>query len=713
MLTLGCAVLLALSATLAAGASTGAGATGKRAVARPQASSAPSAPLTLTYQTPWVTPGQPFDLHLRPGTTSVPASSLGVSVSVYSCLSSVSAFDQTVSSTSGPSGEPISSTQTPLAVSALPQSGSGQFDLSMPVQVGQISTATPTGGFVIHLTPAGVQCGAYPSGVYPVRVQLINTSGGAVIGSITTHLVYTESSAGTERLRFAVVLPVDVPMGPSVAPTAGQLLAHPSAALQPTSAAAVAGVSGVVSKIAAHPTVPVTIEASGLTVETQAAVASQLAELATTPGTRQFASAPYAPVDAADLVDAGLTSELSLQVARGSQVLAAHQLVADQTPTADVGNLGAWITNDALDAGTLNSLVADGYSHVVLPDDVVTSPPTDGSTAEPFALGATGKPSVTALASNGDLAARFTGSPGDPVLAAHQLVAELAQMYYEKPNASSPRGVIAVAPSSWSANPAFVDALLGSLADSPIVQAVTTAQLFTTLANPTSCRNGCRLIPPTGGSGLPAKAIRAQHLRVDEFASAAVGVRDLTTQLGDLVLAAESEVLRPGQQSGVLHNAASAMDAQLGQLVIAGDRTITFTSQQGTIPVTIVSTAPYPVTATLTLTSDKLLFKNGATEWTQPTTLAPEHTNVVDVSVRTRVSGLFKVAITLHSPSGALELSSGEVNVRSTATSVVGIVLSLGAIAVLAVWWIRTSRKRRVLRRADALESDGVSPEAP
>jgi hypothetical protein len=155
------------------------------------------------------------------------------------------------------------------------------------------------------------------------------------------------------------------------------------------------------------------------------------------------------------------------------------------------------------------------------------------------------------------------------------------------------------------------------------------------------------------------------------------------------------------------------MDAQLGQLVIAGDRTITFTSQQGTIPVTIVSTAPYPVTATLTLTSDKLLFKNGATEWTQPTTLAPEHTNVVDVSVRTRVSGLFKVAITLHSPSGALELSSGEVNVRSTATSVVGIVLSLGAIAVLAVWWIRTSRKRRVLRRADALESDGVSPEAP
>jgi hypothetical protein len=48
-------------------------------------------------------------------------------------------------------------------------------------------------------------------------------------------------------------------------------------------------------------------------------------------------------------------------------------------------------------------------------------------------------------------------------------------------------------------------------------------------------------------------------------------------------------------------------------------------------------------------------------------------------------------------------LSSGEVVVRSTATSIVGIVLSVGAVVVLAVWWIRTSRKRRVGRRGDDL----------
>jgi hypothetical protein len=47
-------------------------------------------------------------------------------------------------------------------------------------------------------------------------------------------------------------------------------------------------------------------------------------------------------------------------------------------------------------------------------------------------------------------------------------------------------------------------------------------------------------------------------------------------------------------------------------------------------------------------------------------------------------------------------LSSGQVSVRSTATSVVGVVLSLGAVAVLLVWWLRTSRKRRSDRRRQA-----------
>ena len=47
---------------------------------------------------------------------------------------------------------------------------------------------------------------------------------------------------------------------------------------------------------------------------------------------------------------------------------------------------------------------------------------------------------MAAVASSADLTARFTGAPGDPVLAAHQLAAELAQIYFEKPNDITARG---------------------------------------------------------------------------------------------------------------------------------------------------------------------------------------------------------------------------------------------------------------------------------
>ena len=77
---------------------------------------------------------------------------------------------------------------------------------------------------------------------------------------------------------------------------------------------------------------------------------------------------------------------------------------------------GAWITDDGLDAATLAQLAADGYSQVVLPADAASPPrPTNGSTAEPFTLSpAHGLAGDRAVASDADLAARFTGDPGRP-----------------------------------------------------------------------------------------------------------------------------------------------------------------------------------------------------------------------------------------------------------------------------------------------------------
>jgi hypothetical protein len=82
------------------------------------------------------------------------------------------------------------------------------------------------------------------------------------------------------------------------------------------------------------------------------------------------------------------------------------------------------------------------------------------------------------------------------------------------------------------------------------------------------------------------------------------------------------------------------------------------------------------------------------------------------VAVRARTSGVFNVDIVMHSPSYQLELASGQVSVRSTATSVVGIILSLGALTVLVVWWVRTSLRRRRQRRAEGADPTVPAPGA-
>ena len=434
-----------------------------------------------------------------------------------------------------------------------------------------------------------------PSGVYPVRLQLVDTGNGQSVGAFTTHLIFTETPASTQRLRVAVILPIAATLTPATGPDRAQLTARPGAALDQPSAEAVSDITATVATIAeAHPTVPVTLETSPQTVAELAATGHQstvaeLASLADTPQVHEFTSAPYVPVDASDLVGAGLGSELALQVSRGSQVLATY-LPRSATPA-----VSAWISNDGVDAATLSQLETEGYRQLVVPSTSVPEAPTNGSAAEPFPLSPTTGTPVVAVTADADLASRFTGAPGNPVLAASQLVAELAQIYFEKPNDSTPRIVAVVAPTGWSDDPAFVGTLLSALDDNPLVEPVITSDLFGILPT-TACRTACHSVPGPVGNGLPVADIRTQRQRIGGLvaATSTPAARAVTTQLGDLVLAGESEQLRPAQQAGVLHNTDLAVSAQLGQLQVAGGQSITLTSQRGRVPVTIISERAVP-----------------------------------------------------------------------------------------------------------------------
>jgi hypothetical protein len=694
--------------------SLGASAAGPTSAAgTPSAAGSPSSSgsLILSYQSPWVTPAQPFDLKLHTGPGTPSSSDLGVSVAVYSCLSSVSSFDQAVTASS-PSGTPIARTTTPLPWASLHPDLSGGVDLPLGVSTASSASSTittPNPTIAIHSGNGSCQ-----EGVFPVRLQLENTSSGASLASLTTFMVYVPAAA-TQKLRFAMVVPVSASATPAPQPAASSLLANPSAGLTRPSPATLTGINQLVAAMTTTPnvSVPVTVAASAQTLQDLSSGAigphptavSALAQLSDV-GTHQFAPVPYTPVDASALVDAGLGSELTQQLGRGSELLTLDGIVHTTTPPASGGS-APWITNDGLDDNTLAQLATAGYNQLILPPADVSSSPVNGSGAESFNVNSAHGSSLLAITSNADLASRLTAHPGDPVLAASQLIGELAQIYFEYPNLTSARAVVAVPPTGSALNPTMISTLLTDLANNPIVEGVTTATLFQTLSSPAACHGGCKLTSPSSSSGLPAGAIRTQRTRIAGLTSAivpaAAAARTLPLQLDDLVLASESETLKSSQQSSVLHNTSAAINAQLGQFSVSGDQSITLTSRNGQIPVSIASAAPYPVTGTLTVVSDELLFTNGTRRVSRALTLHTA-TNPSYIPVQARTSGEFKLEITFSAPSGGMVITSGVINVRSTATSVVGVVLSVGAVVVLAAWWTRTTFRRRKRRRTDAAE---------
>ncbi|MGC8463282.1 MAG: DUF6049 family protein [Acidimicrobiales bacterium] len=674
---------------------------------------APSGPsLTLVSQSTWVGPGQTFSLELRLGASAPPSSSLGLTLAVYGCLSSVSAFDQALTN-QGPTSAPVARSTSVLPWSSLPSAPGGSpgtIALALPVVAPGVPTSTtapagnaaPVAPFTIVLRSSG--CQAYPDGVYPLRLSLVDTTTGSTVSTLTTDVVYLGTTTGTQRLRVATVVPLAVAQHASGASTSA-VRQDPLAALARLSTSQVDAIKGAVTALGHHPSVATTVALTGQTAQAvldhgaPTLVASLRQVLATS--SHEVPGATYAPLDVPSLVSSGLSGELGAQVSSG------RQAVAGLAPTSSLGASTTFVGSDPLDSSALDALAAVGYTQVVVPGNDVVAPAASrsrpaGSTTTAFTV-STGRASpVTVLPADADLTSRFAGDPGNPVLAAHQLLAELAQVYFEAPNDVTPRGVVALPPPGWLPRGTFLDSLLGGLASDPVVDPVTVSGLLAAVPSPEPCPS-CRLdATGPGGPPLPAASIHKARQRLSSFASALANsgpsAGRLVQHLSDLLLSSEASGLRGYEQDKLVAAANGALDAQLATLAVSGDQSLTLTARKARIPVTIDSAATYPISAVLTLSSDKLIFTNGQTRFSQPVDL-DHSTNVVYVDVRTRVSGEFKVAVEVRSPTGGLVLTDGVLSVRSTATSVVGILLTLGAIAVLAGWWIRTSRHKRAARR--------------
>jgi len=630
------------------------------------------ASLRLVSQTAWVTPGTPFNMALQVHVTE-PTDQVLVYVDVYTALGSRSEFARSL--TTDWAGFFLSRPVRGVPLSTFKPDAGGNVDVSLPT------------GSLANELHVGLP------GVYPVAVTLRTRGIETPIARFMTDLIATPPKV-TRKLDVAWVVPIHAP--PPDPGAAGSVLPADQAA----------AVTTVVDALASHPNVALTLDAT----------ADTLAALSTTdPATvnrlgqalagREVLASTWVPTPIPAMLVDGLANEVSLSLTRGSDSVTA------QLGTQVAGR--TWVQEGPVDQNTLSFLRGAQFDRVVLPEsDLGPNPdPRGKTTVPPFEVAGSDQTLVRAAVADGALADHFVNQP-DPVLAAHQLLADLAQIYGDAPGDPEARGVIVAPPASWTPNAAFLDALLGALGSSPLLAPVPVDSFFDTVP-PASARDGgplIRTVVPDDASirstatGLLADEQRAARAQL-ESVGRLLPPSDTTVypRLERNLLEVPSTDWTPISRALALDALSRAVHAVVAQVQLPTTRTITMTARKGHLPISVVSLSDQPLQVLLQVESDKLKFAGSGTANTAtfPLTLHKGNNPIIDLTVEARTSGAFPLHLTVLTPDGGLVVARTTFTVQSTALSGVGVFLSVGAGLFLVVWWSRHAWKARRAAHAD------------
>jgi hypothetical protein len=524
------------------------------------------------------------------------------------------------------------------------------------------------------------------AGVYPVQVELRRADDTtSVLSGFVTHLVYVPSLPVTQPINVAVVLPV-----------------HDTPALQPGGARhlhRLTDLRALAGALESVPDVPVVLDPTPETLDSMAATDTgreALTSLRNSVRNRQLLAGPYVPVDLPALLGAQLGDEASAQLTAGSDVVAQRFLGEGQRPDPRT-----WVVRDPVDQESLADLRGRGFDRVVLPPTNLSPLRDDvdaANRARPFTVEARPGSRQTAFVADPDLTAHFVDG-GDEVLHAHQLLADLAFIYFEVPNEpTGGRGVVAMAPRSWRPTSEFLRALLLGLRGNPVVSAVTLDALFTAVPAAVDRKRPLQrtLVPSPRSTSYSARSLKTARARLDGFASVLGRENPLPNRLRDNLLVSQSVDLRTNRRTAYLDAVDATIKSQMARVKLPTGRTITLTAREGEIPISFRNETGYPVHVQVRIHSDKLIVRDR--DRVKDLDLARLNTTARFL-VKARTSGDTGLNIVVESPDGSLRIADTLLTVRSTAASGVGLVLSVGAALFLVVWWGRDFRRGRRARR--------------
>jgi hypothetical protein len=671
--------------------------------------------LLLQSQSGWVAPTGTFSVNIN--APDVPPGSKLIAT-LYQRVTSQAALDRTGRGESLPGRL----AQVTVPLDQVPVVDRGHL-LTFPIVDGG---TVPPYGFSISR-----------EGVYPFGLSIVDDQGDEV-GELFTHLVRlpdADGSSGRTPLTVALVVPVSAPVAHQ---PDGQTAMDPDEQ---------DSLEQLITTLGSVPGVPVTLEP---TPETVSALSESdrsnntrvVGDLAAAARGRQVVSGSWVGVDSDAWLGQGLTDLFRRELSLGTSTLTGLIGVEPDTHTT--------VVDATTDGDVLSLLASGGVGQAVVPSSRLKPTSRTSSSApltQTFDLTSSDDDEIRAVAADDDLSARLiTGD--DRVLAAHEVVASLSLLALSSASggcvvdsSQCSRGLALRLPASAAESHIPLSVLLDAFADrtgagvdpaSPggqaIVSPMTVDNLFK-VVDPASESGRTRpdvpvlhreLTPtdPAALGGYPS-ALRATQARVDGFRSmveittvsddtapggptpGASSGEELAGSLDQITLSSGAVDFDDATRQDYLDGAGALVDAQLAQITTEASTIVTLTSRDGAIPLTINNGLDYPVQVRVTLESDKLDFPEG--QVIDPVYLAPRVPTRVDVPVRARASGAFKLEATITSPGSpaslGLRITSGQFNVRSTAVSGVGLVLTIAAGLFLLLWWGRHFRKTRRDRR--------------
>jgi hypothetical protein len=623
--------------------------------------------LALADQTTWLEPPQAFEAQVRVGAAPVDA---GLRVTVHDALRSRGDFRASLDGELG--GVEHDEPARPLAGLQISDGGLATVGFGAEVDLDQ--------------------------GVHPVEIELVD-AGGEPLATVVTHVIVVPSSTeGYAPLSVAVVLDIAGP--PALQPDGSVLLGSD----------VLDRVEERVTTLGQAPDVPITLAPRPETLDALGLVGARGLELVgdfvDARGDRPVVARPYTDVDIGALMEADLIGEANAQADGGADV------IRTVMGTEPVG--GIWLTRGPLGPDAARMLNELGVGRAVVEPGAVAEAPglREGRVPEePVTLGDGGP---VAMVDDALLGERLTGD--EPVLDAQRFVAELAMAWLEAPAIT--RGVVVRVPAEVPLDPDLVTRALGQLTQRDAVRLVTLPQLFD-MVPPTEGDAPPVAEPADPGDGGGLGSIAARLRRARETVGGIGGV------LGDaetgrslensLLLATGADT--PSDQRAAYVDRVTGELRNLAGLIDAPDEfRITLTSRTASVPLNLTNESTEPVDVLIRFESDQLEFPDGEEILT---TLEPG-ANPLQVRVRVLASGAFPLDIEITSPDGSIRLDSTRFDIRSTAVSGVGVILSVGAGLFLAVWWIRnwraTTRSKKLVppgSRPEDLTPAGGAPVLP